>query len=178
MNQEFKELLIGAGVNHQKRFMTDAGDQWQNVTKLDIVDHPGIDVIWDLERLGYPFDDNTFDEIHAYEVLEHTGQQGDYKFFFKQFSEFWRILKPDGIICATVPAFNSIWAWADPGHTRVINEGSLVFLSQGAYKDQVGKTRMSDYRSFYRADFRTEYQAYESESFVFCIRAIKEEQTK
>ncbi len=41
-------------------------------------------------------DDNLFDEIHAYEVLEHVGTQGDYKRFFWQFGQFWRILKPDG----------------------------------------------------------------------------------
>ena len=29
-----------------------------------------------------PFGDDAFDEIHAYEVLEHTGRQGDWRFFF------------------------------------------------------------------------------------------------
>ncbi len=175
MNPEFRELLIGAGANHAKKFETDAGKEWKNLTTLDMVDHENIDVLWDLEKLPLPFDNRTFDEIHAYEVLEHTGHQGDYQFFFDQFSEFWRILKPDGILCATVPRYTSVWAWGDPGHKRIINEGSLIFLSQSEYKKQVGKTAMSDYRPFYKADFKTELAAYDQESFVFCIKAIKEE---
>jgi len=35
-------------------------------------------------------------------VLEHIAAQGDFEHFFQQFSDFWRILKPDGLFCAAV----------------------------------------------------------------------------
>lgn len=115
-----------------------------------------------------------FDEVHAYEVLEHCGAQGDYPLFFAQFREFWRILKPGGYFCATVPDWRSVWAWGDPSHTRIINEGTLVFLSQVQYKTQVGKTAMSDFRSLLTpADFEIVGARTSGEQFEFVLRAIK-----
>jgi hypothetical protein len=105
--------------------------------------------------------------------LEHLGAQGDYKAFFAHFSEIWRILKPGGLLMATVPALNSQWAWGDPGHRRVITEGTLSFLSQAEYERQVGKNPMSDYREFYKADFTKILCHTNGETFRFCIRAEK-----
>ena len=77
-----KELLIGCGRRREKLMYDQSSpelSQWQGLVTLDInLDHKP-DVAHDLTTLPYPFDDNTFDEIYAYEVLEHTGAQGDYK---------------------------------------------------------------------------------------------------
>ena len=151
-----RELLIGCGNNLDKKvWLSNESGQFQNVIGLDIDPSSKAHVIWDLEKLPYPFQDEEFDEIHAYEVLEHTGQQGDYKFFFSQFNEFYRILKPKGKMYITVPWWESIWAWGDPGHKRVLSEASFVFLSQAAYKEQVGITAMTDYRNLYHGNFNT-----------------------
>jgi len=117
--------------------------------------------------------DDVYTEIHAYEVLEHTGRQGDYKFFFAQFSELWRILIPGGIIIATVPSRNSPWAWGDPSHTRIIQPESLSFLNQPAYTEQVGKTAMSDFRFCYKADFDITWSKDDGETHTFVLTAIK-----
>lgn len=116
---------------------------------------------------------NSFDEIHAYEVLEHIGRQGDATTFFAQFSEFHRILKPNGLLYATCPAWHSPWAWGDPSHSRVLTVGTLAFLSQEAYKLQVGKTPMSDFRHMYSADFEVVFADESTGTLLFCIRAIK-----
>lgn len=117
---------------------------------------------------------DSFDEIHAYEVLEHCGEQGHFKLFFAQFREFWRVLKPGGYFCATVPDWRSVWAWGDPSHTRVINEGTLVFLSQEQYRTQVGNTAMSDFRALLSpADFEIVGARTRGEQFEFVLRAIK-----
>jgi predicted SAM-dependent methyltransferase len=167
-----KELLIGCG-NQRKKILSFNTREFVDLTTLDFDPLCNPDVLHDLEVMPYPFEDNSFDEIHAYEVLEHTGKQGDWKFFFDQFGEFHRILKPDGILCASVPAFTSVWAWGDPSHTRVLNHGSLVFLSQQQYKDQVGKTAMSDFRRYWTRDFKTVHAEYKNETFYFALQAIK-----
>jgi hypothetical protein len=151
---EYRELLIGCGASREKVIQFEDKLNWHTLTTLDIMKSHNPDVVWDLNMLPLPFDNNYFNEIHAYEVLEHCGQQGDYKFFFDQFADFWRILKPNGILCATVPTRDSIWAWGDPGHTRIISQASLVFLLQETYTQQVGNTTISDYRSIYTADFK------------------------
>jgi len=170
----FEELIIGCGAQKNKKLMgSDDKKSFVNPTTLDINPDHNPDIVHDLEILPLPFDDNSFNEIHAYEVLEHTGTQGDYIFFFAQFSEFWRILKPNGHICATVPAWNSVWAWGDPSHKRIINQETLVFLSQQEYKKQIGKTAMSDFRYVYKADFRTVFFKPMSENSYFMLKAIK-----
>lgn len=151
----YRELLLGCGNRATKplRFQYIPQD-FLNVTRLDIDPDCKPDVLHDLNVLPLPFPDNSFDEIHAADILEHTGQQGDWKFFFAQFSEFWRILKPGGYFIGACPKWDSYWAWADPGHSRVIAPQSLIFLDQGAYA-QIGNTPMTDYRHVYKANFRT-----------------------
>lgn len=167
-----KELLIGCGSDHNKRLASDGTKDWSNLTTLDHNSDHKPDVVWDLMELPLPFPDQEFDEIHAYEVLEHLGQQGDYKLFFAQFSEFWRLLKPNGYFFATCPSRNSVWAYGDPSHTRIIQLEQLVFLSQNEYKKQVGKTPMSDFRNIYKADFEVVFQEDDGETIRFVLQRI------
>lgn len=167
------ELLIGAGANRDKKVTFEGIPQtWVELVTLDSDEGLDVDVYHDLNNVPYPFDDNTFDEIHAYEVLEHCGTQGDWRFFFDQFSEFARILKPGGYFVATCPLWDSPWSWGDPGHTRIITEQSLMFLDQTEY-EQCGTTAMTDYRGWYQADFER-YSKQEAEhNWGFVLRVRK-----
>lgn len=168
------ELLIGCGNNRKKCLLLDpAQPDWDELVTLDNDPNCGADVEWDLARqIKLPFDDEKFDEIHAYHVLEHTGQQGDYRFFFWQWGEFWRLLKPGGVFCGIVPT--GPWIWGDPGHTRSISIESLTYLDQSEYTRQVGNTALADYRRFYRADFSAvHYELMEGHQASFVLTAIK-----
>lgn len=167
------ELLIGCGRNREKRFAVDGKAEWTDLTTLDASYFVGADVVHDLENIPYPFEDSTFDEVHAYEVLEHLGRQGDFKAYFDQFSELWRILKPGGVLCGTSPALLSPWLWGDPGHRRVISQETLTFLVQPEYAKQAGKTPMTDYRETYKADFDLETAEARGGTFVYALRAVK-----
>jgi cyclopropane fatty-acyl-phospholipid synthase-like methyltransferase len=157
-----------------RKFSSNGVYEWDELVTLDINPDHKPSVVHDLMSFPYPFDDNTFDEIHAYEVLEHTGQQGDYKFFFKQWDEFYRILKPKGFFFGTCPTATSVWAWGDPSHTRILSEENLYFLSQNFYNDQVGITAASDFRYIYKSDFdATTVQDEEVDSFKFMLCAVK-----
>lgn len=171
------ELLLGCGSTRDRRIVVNGERGWKDLVTLDFNTDHRPDVIHDLEELPYPFPDDTFHEIHAYEVLEHLGRQGDWRTFFAQFSEFWRILEPGGFLAATCPSYRSMWAWGDPSHTRVITSGSLVFLDQSQYRIQVGKTAMSDFRHCYRADFAPVFADMQGEqsgdTFSFVLQAVK-----
>lgn len=167
------ELIIGCGRSKVKKISRPGHEDWANLVTLDINPDHSPDVLWDLNDLPLPFEENQFSEIHAYEVLEHCGRQGDYKFFFNQFSDFWRILHPDGVFVGTCPLYSSVWAWGDPSHTRVIQKENFVYLSQIEYKRQIGVTEMSDFRYLYKADFELEYLTEEDGKLKFVLKAIK-----
>lgn len=169
---KYRELLIGCGSRWIKQVTLTGRQEWNDLTTLDYNADHNPNVVWDLNQLPLPFEDDSFNEIHAYEVLEHTGRQGDYKFFFAQFSEFWRILRPNGIVVGTCPAPSSPWAWGDPSHTRIIQKENFVFLDQDQYTRQVGKTPMSDFRNIYKADFSLIYLK-EDVQTIFGLRAVK-----
>ncbi len=166
------ELLIGCGNNRRKKLPYGL-DHWTELTTIDHDPDCGADILHDLNTTPWPIDDNSFDEAHAYEVLEHLGRQGDAPAFFATFHEIWRVLKPGGVLCATCPSWQSIWAWGDPSHTRILSPASIVFLSQQAYREQVGKTAMTDFRSIWKGDFATEHCHDDGEAFTFVLRAIK-----
>ena len=141
------ELILGAGTNTDKRvsFKESPEKAFVNPTTLDFLGD--VDVVHDLNVHPLPFKDNSFDEIHAYEVLEHLSSQGNFQFFFAEFAEYWRILKPDGYFCLSVPMWDSPWSFADPGHTRVIPKEMFSFLDPAHY-EQCGKSAAADYREW------------------------------
>lgn len=110
-----------------------------------------------------------FDEVHAYEVLEHLGHQGEVRAFFESFEPFWYVLKAGGLLCATVPSIHSPWAWGDPGHRRLITAGTLAFLDRAHPIDPPS----SDYRDFCRCDFKLRSHSDNGESLAFILEAIK-----
>lgn len=198
------QLLLGCGHSRDKR-MGVAGDtnpQWENMYSLDINGEVRPDFLGDLatphswyvyavnssprscelldfdqdHQSEFHFKGDTFDEIHAYEVLEHLGAQGDYMRLFGQFSEMWRILKPDGYLLASCPSRYSPWLWGDPSHTRAILPQTLTFLDQSEYTRQLDgeiKTPMSDFRHVYKADFQCVSMQDNHEHFHFVLKAIK-----
>jgi len=167
------ELLIGCGNHRQKKvWADDIQVEWGTLVTLDI--DPGVkpDVIHDLNLLPLPFSDSQFDEIHAYEVLEHVGRQGDWQFFFDQFYDFWRVLKPGGYFCGSVPMWDSPWAWGDPGHTRVLPKEAFIFLDQEKY-EQIGTTAMTDYRPWWKGNFVLQGVNENDHQLGFVLKAVK-----
>lgn len=138
---------------------------------------------WRGQHVAYELMPDYWDEIHAYEVLEHLGQQGDAVSFLAQFSEIYRLLRPNGYLCATVPSRFSEGLWGDPSHRRAIVPMSLVFLDQEQYQTQIDHrlaasqppTAMSDFRGSlgYRADLKLIDSHDNRTSFTFILQAVK-----
>lgn len=168
-----RDLLIGCGAKRDMRVSVGERTTWGDLVTLDNVASHKPDVLHDLREPRLPFDDDSFDSLHAYEVLEHIGQQGDAEAFFRQFSDYWRVLKPGGVLCGTCPSLTSRWLWGDPSHTRVIAPESFTFLVQPEYTKQIGKTAMSDFRHIYKADFDIALDDSNGQVFLFRLTAVK-----
>lgn len=136
---------------------------------LDVVrTNRGMQLVTADAHAGYLRDD-TFDEVHAYEVLEHLGRQGQVESFFGSFVPIWHVLKPGGYLCGTVPSIHSPWAWGDPGHRRIITAGTLSFLD----RTHPVKPPSSDYRAMNSCDFRLDSNYDNGESLAFVLQAVK-----
>ena len=165
------DILLGCGYS-RKRVISPIRKEWDGLVTVDINPDCKPDTEWNLNKVPLPFIDNYADEIHAYNVLEHLGTQGDYAFFFKQFEDFWRVLKPNGFFCATVPMPNNVWTWGDPGHTREINNGTISFLDQEAYSSS-GETARTDYRFCYKGNFKVHASIISEDTYYFVLQAKK-----
>lgn len=207
---EHRELLLGCGHARDKRLgLPGEKLQWRGLVTLDRNWNVGSDLICDLNGVPWtaalgpeavsPYsDDGTamidffsdpphqikadfFDEVHAYEVLEHLGSQGDAAAFFACFTEIWRVLKSGGHLFATVPSRYSPWLWGDPSHRRAILPEALVFLNQLEYIKQCDgpvKTPMSDFRDIYKADFDIVASHDNQVTHMFCLKAVKPSRIK
>lgn len=170
------QLLLGCGSSREKKLIVGGRSEWDGLVTVDIEECHRPDVVHDLNK-PLPFADDSADEIHIYEVMEHLGAQGDAGFFFAQFSDFWRVLKPAGYLLASVPNDKSPWALGDPSHRRVIPSESLIFLTQPNYEG-VGRTPMTDFRRIYRADFDLIHLDKTEHITFFVLQAVKPSRVK
>lgn len=72
--------------------------QLKGYLNVDAYKNKGVDIIHNLNKIPYPFDDNSIDEIYISHVLEHLDLS--FEDFIK---EMRRILKRNGILLLRVP---------------------------------------------------------------------------
>jgi predicted SAM-dependent methyltransferase len=107
-------LELGCGIHRR-------GDT--NVA-IDKNPHSQADIIRDFAKRGIPFQDNYFDEVWCFDVIEHIEMYEDLIFTF---NEIWRVLKPNGIWRFTTP--NGVEAgFSHLTHHRVFFQGSFEYL--------------------------------------------------
>jgi predicted SAM-dependent methyltransferase len=89
---------------------------------IDINPRSQADVIHDLNRFPYPFEDSTFDEIYADNSLEHLDDT------VRVMEELHRICKPGSLIRIIVPYFRARWAFVDPTHRHFFTVDSFGYF--------------------------------------------------
>ncbi len=164
-------LIIGCGRDHRRILIPDDDTSEVAITTLDMNPEIDADIVWDLEQHPLPFFNEQYDELHAYDVLEHIGRQGDWKGFFTEFAEYWRILKPGGTFHITVPTGE--YRFCDPGHTRFFNDIHFTFLSQKCYEHNISiGSQQTDYRWFWKRDFDVAYIEQNPDKLCVVLRKV------
>ena len=89
---------------------------------LDVVQLSGVDVVHDLLKTPWPFEDSSFEEILGKHVLEHLPNP------IHALEEIWRIVKPGAKINIRVPYWNSLDFVADPTHIHAFHQRTFEFF--------------------------------------------------
>lgn len=92
---------------------------------VDIVASVGPDLVHNLEVVPYPFPDNRFELIAAYDVVEHVTNITGFM------SEIWRIGKPGATVEFTTPHFSCRNSFTDPTHVRHMSTASMDYFTKG-----------------------------------------------
>lgn len=85
----------------------------------------GADIVADLEKFPWPFEDNSVDEIFCSHYIEHTPDLISFA------NELYRILKVGAKAEIIAPYYSSIRAWQDPTHLRAISENTFLYFNKG-----------------------------------------------
>lgn len=111
---ERKTIILGAGPKAEKR---------PGVVNVDIRCFPGIDVVHDLDKRPWPFDDGVAYHVNATHVLEHLESLPE------TMDELHRILSPGGSLYIEVPIVtreNLDLAFSDPTHLQYLRIHSFL----------------------------------------------------
>jgi SAM-dependent methyltransferase len=80
------------------------------------------DVVCDLDRLPYPFRDNSFDHLRAIHVIEHLSD------VVGAMEEFHRLVRPGGRIRIETPHYTDFSSFCDPTHRSHLNSFSFRYF--------------------------------------------------
>jgi predicted SAM-dependent methyltransferase len=108
-------MKLNIGCGHARR------DGYVNIDKNGRYEP---DLVWDLEKTPYPFDDNVVDEIVAHHVLTHLGRRT--ATFVAIVRELHRILIPGGIIDIMTVHPRCDNYWSDPTNVRPITPHGMA----------------------------------------------------
>ncbi len=119
-----KKLNVGCGMGKKEGYIN-----------LDSCEAVKPDVLWDLNKIPYPFEDNTFEEIYAYSILEHLDD------VVKVMEELYRISKPGAILSVRVPYWAGYGFASDPTHKTMFTEHTFDFFTGEADYSFITKAR-------------------------------------
>lgn len=97
------------------------------------------DLLWDLERTPYPFDDGVVEEIVAHHVLTHLGRRPEA--FYAIVQELHRILRPGGVIDIVAVHHRCDDYWSDPTNVRPITPHGMALFGR-AYAEVFRSARV------------------------------------
>lgn len=107
-----RKLNIGCGADKQKGFVN-----------LDSNPKHKPDVEWDITEFPWPFEDDWFETVFAFHILEHFADE-----YIPIVQEIHRVMHPHGVLYVRVPYYAYPTAWQDPTHKRAFSDRSFHYF--------------------------------------------------
>lgn len=122
---KIKVLELGAGIEHYE------GKPNEEVTHLDCLKLPHIEIVHDLDKYPWPFKDNTFDIVICSHLLEHLQN------LIKAMQEIKRVCKNKAVIKIRVPHFSCGVSYRDPSHKRLFSYFTFDYFTDYSFYTQI-----------------------------------------
>ena len=97
----------------------------ENTISIDINSSLNPDIVWNLNAIPWPIENNSKDIIIAMNVLEHLND------ISKTMDELHRISKPNALINILVPHFSAAAAFVDPTHKSFFSYRTFDYFVSG-----------------------------------------------
>ena len=111
------KLYLGSG---QKRL--------PGYTHVDIRPGPTVDVVHDLNRLPWPWENDSAEIIVAEDLVEHLAIN-----LLEFCDEAWRVVRPGGELFIRTPHHAGVSSWIDPTHRWHLHEQSFQYVDPDSY---------------------------------------------
>lgn len=152
MSDMVKKLNLGCG-----------NDTKEGYINLDSAKLPGVDVVWDIEKLPLPFQNDEFEEILAQDILEHTE-------YIPVLKDLHRILKTGGKLSIRVPHFTSKNNFADPTHKKMF---SIMTFDYFVENPEFSKAREYYFDFHFNRIEKSRITFERSSKWFFCNRFVE-----
>jgi SAM-dependent methyltransferase len=107
---------------------------------VDIIDFPGVDVVHDLRKGPWPFEDNSVEMSSCSHFLEHLTNFNEKWERVLFFNELYRITVPGGKCDLVLPHWASQRYYGDPTHKEPFSEFSFYYLDKNWRAQQAPHT--------------------------------------
>lgn len=94
---------------------------------MDIFPYKGVDIVHDIDRFPWPFEDNRFTKINAQHIIEHVSNIGEF------LREIHRVSRSGAEVTIVTPHFTSLDSWADPTHRWHLSSNFAEVVTDGGY---------------------------------------------
>lgn len=105
-------LNLGSG----RKYLADA-------VNLDVTADTNPDVVHDLNRMPWPFPTGSFDQVLAYDVIEHLDD------LIAVMEQIHRVCRPGAVVKITVPHYSCANAFTDPTHRHYFGWFSVDYFT-------------------------------------------------
>ena len=108
-------LDMGCGEHKQKGFIG-----------LDIRPLNGVDIVWDMQKVPWPFPNECCSVIMGSHIIEHIKPQDG--IFLSVMNELWRITQVNGQLALSLPYAGSEGYYQDPTHVNPCNHATWQYF--------------------------------------------------
>jgi hypothetical protein len=146
--QQNKSIKIDLGCGSKKK---------EGFIGVDKYKFPGVDIVMDLGKEKWPWEDNSVEEVHCYNLIEHLTNLNQKYERIHFFNELYRVLKKGSQANISTPHWCSMRHYGDPTHCEPLSELGFFYLNEEWRRNNAPHTDIEWNENGYKCNFETSW---------------------